>query len=273
MHFQKKFKKVLRETNSHLIVGLDTDIKKIPGFLISSKNPIAAFNEIIIEATKKYVCGYKLNIAFYERVHPHGFDALVSSISKIPENLIKIADAKRGDIENTSELYAQTYFDNLGFEAITVQPYMGQDSVRPFLRRKNKFVFLLALTSNYGANDFQFLKINKTPLWEHVMKKALNWNSEKIGFVIGANHPAELKHATKTYPESIILIPGIGAQKGSLENMIKSLQHNLFVINQSRSIIYCNPKAKDERELFESVHDAVKKANTQINELLSLKKT
>ena len=272
MHFLKKFKKVLRETNSHLIVGLDTDINIIPVFLRSGINPISAFNDIVVDATKDFVCGYKLNIAFYEKDHPNGRNAIISTIAKIPQNLITIADAKRGDIENTTELYAKTYLDELGFDSITVQPYMGQDSVRPFLRRKNKFVFLLALTSNYGANDFQFLKINKTPLWEHVMKKALNWNSEKIGFVIGANHTDELKHATKTYTDSIILIPGIGAQKSSLENTINALQHNLFVINQSRSIIYCNLKAKDEKELFESVQEAAKNANSEINRLMNSKK-
>jgi orotidine-5'-phosphate decarboxylase len=271
LHFLKKFKKVLRETNSHLIAGLDTDINKIPVFLRSEVNPISSFNDIMVEATKDFVCGYKLNIAFYEKEHPFGREAIVSTLVKIPENLITIADAKRGDIENTTELYAKTYLDELGFDAITVQPYMGQDSVRPFLRRKNKFVFLLALTSNYGANDFQFLKINKTPLWEHVIKKALNWNSEKIGFVIGANHIDELKHATKTYPESIILIPGVGAQKNSLEKTISALQHELFVINQSRSIIYCNPKAKDKTELFESVREAAMNANDEINRLIKMK--
>jgi orotidine-5'-phosphate decarboxylase len=139
-----------------------------------------------------------------------------------------------------------------GFDSITVHPYMDRIG-QAILKAENKFVFLLALTSNYGANDFQFLKINKTPLWEHIIIKALNWNSEKIGFVIGANHTDELKHATKTYPESINLVPGIGAQKNSLEKTISALQHELFVINQSRSIIYCNPKAKDKKELFESV--------------------
>lgn len=272
MHFQKKFKKALRETKSHLIVGLDTDINKIPVFLKAGINPIAEFNKIIVDATKDFVCGYKLNIAFYESSSTFGREAIISTLAEIPENLLTIADAKRGDIENTTELYAKTYLDELGFDAITVQPYMGQDSVRPFLRRKNKFVFLLALTSNYGANDFQFLKINKTPLWEHVIKKALNWNSEKIGFVIGANHTAELKHATKTYPEAIILIPGIGAQKNSLENTIKALQSSLFVINQSRSIIYCNPKAKDKSELFESVKEAAMNANNVINRLIEEKK-
>jgi orotidine-5'-phosphate decarboxylase len=270
LHFQKKFKNALRETNSHLIIGLDTDINKIPVFLKASINPIAAFNKIVVDATKDSVCGYKLNIAFYEYSSSFGRDAIISTLAGIPQNLISIADAKRGDIENTAELYAKTYLDELGFDAITVPPYMGQDSVRPFLRRKNKFVFLLALTSNYGANDFQFLKINKTPLWEHVMKKAINWNSEKIGFVIGANHSTELKYATKAYPDSIILIPGIGAQKNSLENTIKALQHKLFAINQSRSIIYCNPKARDEKELFESVRDAAMFANNEIKRLLEI---
>jgi orotidine-5'-phosphate decarboxylase len=272
LHFIKKLKATLRETNSHLVVGLDTDIKKMPVFLRTHENPLAKFNEIIVEATKDYVCGYKLNAAFYEKYPELGWSAMRSTLALIPNNLITIADAKRGDIENTTELYAQAFLDELGFDSITVHPYMGSDSVRPFLRRKNKFVFLLALTSNYGANDFQFLKINKTPLWEHIIQKALNWNANKIGFVIGANHPDELKHTTKTYPESPILIPGIGAQKGSLEKTIKALQHTFFVINQSRSIIYCNDKAKSEQELFDSVKDAAMNARDEINRLMEEKK-
>lgn len=272
MHFLKKFKKVLRETNSHLIVGLDTDVKKMPPFMREIDSPLAKFNEIIVEATKDLVCGYKLNAAFYEKNPEQGWQAMRDTLAKIPEDLVTIADAKRGDIENTTELYAQAFLDELGFDSITVHPYMGSDSVRPFLRRKNKFVFLLALTSNYGANDFQFLKINKTPLWEHIIQKALNWNSQKIGFVIGANHADELKHATKTYPESPILIPGIGAQKGSLEKTIKAVQHDLFVINQSRSIIYCNPKAKDEQELFDGVREAAMNSRDEINRLIEEKK-
>src|SRR5689334_3248705 len=162
MHFVKKFKQALRETNSHLIVGLDTDITKVPQFLQASVNPIADFNHLVVEATKDFACGYKLNIAFYERVLEKGLSAIQSTLALIPENLITIADAKRGDIENTAELYAQAFLDEFGFDSITVHPYMGQDSARPFLRRKNKFVWMLALTSNYGANDFQFLKVNKT---------------------------------------------------------------------------------------------------------------
>lgn len=271
MHFAKKFKKTLRETNSHLIVGLDTDISKIPQFFKSAANPIAEFNNCVIEATKDYVCGYKLNIAFYERAIEKGFAAIQSSLAAIPENLITIADAKRGDIENTTELYAQAFFDEFSFDSITVQPYMGQDSARPFLRRKNKFVWMLALTSNYGANDFQFLKVNKTPLWEIVVQKSLSWNDHKIGFVVGANHTDELKKITKTYPEVPILIPGVGAQKNSLEKTMNALQHNLFIVNQSRSIIYSAPKAQNEAEFISVVKANAEQARDEINRLLEIK--
>lgn len=272
MHFAKKFKQTLRETNSHLVVGLDTDVSKIPVFLKSSVNPIAEFNNLVIEATKEYACGYKLNIAFYERAIDSGFAAIRSSLAAIPENLITIADAKRGDIENTTELYAQAFLDELGFDSITVQPYMGQDSARPFLRRKNKFVWILALTSNYGANDFQFLKVGNQPLWEIVVEKAISWNEHKTGFVFGASHTKEISKMTKQLPEVPLLIPGIGAQKGSLEKTINSLNHNLFVINQSRSIIYAAPKAENAEEFKSIVGEAAMKARDEINGFLMIKK-
>ncbi len=272
MHFSKKFKNALRETNSHLVVGLDTDITKIPEFLKTSANPMAEFNNLVIEATKEYVCGYKLNIAFYERAVETGFAAIRAAIAAIPETLITIADAKRGDIENTTELYAQAFLDEFNFDSITVQPYMGQDSVRPFLRRKNKFVWVLALTSNYGANDFQFLKVGSQPLWEVVVEKALEWNDHKTGFVFGASHTKEIAKMTKNFPEVPLLIPGIGAQKGSLEKTINSLNHTLFVINQSRSIIYAAPKAESAEEFKAIVGEAAMKARDEINGFLMLKK-
>jgi orotidine-5'-phosphate decarboxylase len=272
MHFVKKLKQALREPNSHLIVGLDTDIGKIPQFFKSSPNPIAEFNNSVIKATKDYVCGYKLNIAFYEKETELGWAAITSTIANIPKNLITIADAKRGDIENTTEQYAQAFLDGFGFDSITVQPYMGQDSARPFLRRKNKFVWLLALTSNYGAKDFQFLKINKKPLWEVIIETSLSWNDHKIGFVVGANHTNELKKISKSYPETPILVPGIGIQKNSLEKTISSLYHNLFVINQSRSIIYSAPKAQNEHEFCEILSKNAMKARDEINLLLAEKK-
>ncbi len=267
MHFVKKLKKTLRETNSHLIVGLDTDITKIPQFFKTAVNPIAEFNKAVIEATKDYSAGYKLNIAFYEKEIELGWSAIQSSIAAIPENLITIADAKRGDLENTTEQYAQVYLDVFNFDSITVQPYMGQDAARPFLRRKNKFVWMLALTSNYGANDFQFLKVGQKPLYQVVIEKALSWNDHKIGFVIGANHTDELKKVTKTYPETPILIPGIGAQKNSLEKTIQSLNHGMFVINQSRSIIYSAPKAENVKEFMEIVRENAMNSRDEINSL------
>lgn len=268
MHFTKKLKKVLREVNSHLCVGLDTDLKQVPAFLQNFENPVNEFNKLIIESTKDLVCAYKLNLAFYERLGNLWWSTLKTTLQIIPESLITIADAKRGDIENTSEQYAQTYFDELGFDSITIQPYMGSDSVRPFIRRKNKFVFLLALTSNYGANDFQFQKIGKKPLYEVVIEKAQEWNLHKIGFVVGANHTKELNAITTKFPDLPILIPGIGVQKNSLEKVLSSLQHNQFIINQSRSIIYSAPKAQNTIEFMDIIRANTLKARDDINSLI-----
>ncbi len=271
MHFTKKLKKVLRETNSHLCIGLDTDLRKLPAFIKSSTNPIYDFNKLVIEATQDLVCAYKLNIAFYEVLGEIGWSAIRGALKLIPQELITIADAKRGDIENTSELYARTFFDEFGFDSITIHPYMGSDSVRPFIRRKNKFVFLLALTSNYGSKDFQHLKINKKSLYEVVIEKALTWNDHKIGFVVGANYDRELKAITTQYPEVPILVPGIGAQKNSLSRTVTAIQHNLFLINQSRSIIYTAPKAENAAEFQEIVRENALKARDEINRLFEKK--
>ncbi len=268
MHFTKKLKKALRESDSHLCIGLDTDLRKLPAFVKSSSNPIYDFNELIIEATKDLVCAYKLNIAFYESAGELGWGAIKSTLNLIPESLITIADAKRGDIENTSELYARAFFDEFGFDSITVHPYMGSDSVRPFIRRKNKFVFLLALTSNYGSNDFQHLKINTKPLYEVVIEKALGWNDHKIGFVIGANYDRELKSITSKYPDVPILVPGIGAQKNSLSRTVSAIQHKMFIINQSRSIIYSAPKAESAEEFQAIVRENARKARDEIKDLI-----
>lgn len=268
LHFTKKLKKTLRETNSHLCIGLDTDLKKLPVFIQTSVNPIYDFNNLVVEATKDLVSAYKLNIAFYEIAGELGWAAIRGTLKSIPPELITIADAKRGDIENTSELYARTFFDEFGFDSITIHPYMGSDSVRPFIRRKNKFVFLLALTSNYGSKDFQHLKINKKPLYEVVIETALTWNDHKIGFVIGANYDRELKSITAKYPDTPILVPGIGVQKNSLERTVKALQHNLFLINQSRSIIYSAPKAENASQFQEIIRENAMKARDEINRLL-----
>ncbi len=264
MHFTKKLKAVLRKKNSHLCIGLDTDIRQVPLFLRNTVNPVFEFNKLIIDSTVDLVCAYKVNIAFYERLGELWWTTLKATLKAIPEDLITIADAKRGDIENTSEIYAQTYFDELGFDSITIHPYMGSDSVRPFIRRKNKFVFLVALTSNYGANDFQFLKIGKKPLYDAVIEKALKWNSHKIGLVVGANHTRELKSITSRYPGVPVLIPGIGIQKNSLQKVLSSLQHNQYIINQSRSIIYSAPKAQNSSEFMSTIRANALKAKEDI---------
>jgi len=269
VHFSKKLKKILRERNTHLCIGLDSDISKIPSFLKSSSNPINEFNAHIVESTQDIVCAYKLNMAFYEKLGESGWTAIRDTLNKIPEDVITIADAKRGDIENTTELYAQAFFDEFGFDAITVQPYMGADSVRPFIRRKNKFVFLLILTSNYSAKEIQFLKVGKKYLYETLIEKAQTWNDHKIGFVVGANHTRELKSIASKYPEVPLLIPGIGAQKNSLENTIKAISHSLFIINQSRSIIYSAPKAEDADEFKRIIRENALIARDAINNVLA----
>jgi orotidine-5'-phosphate decarboxylase len=265
VHFTKKLKQILRERNTHLCIGLDSDIKKIPPFFQSFSNPVSEFNKKIIESTHDLVCAYKLNIAFYEKMGETGWTALRETLKSIPENVITIADAKRGDIENTTELYAQAYFDELGFDSITVQPYMGADSVWPFIKRKNKFVFLLALTSNFSAKEIQYLKVGKKYLYEVIIEKALTWNAHKIGFVVGANHPMELKNIASKYPETPLLIPGIGAQKNSLNKTVSSISHNLYIINQSRSIIYSAPKANDADEFTKSIRENAINARDEIN--------
>jgi orotidine-5'-phosphate decarboxylase len=269
VHFTKKLKKIIRERNSHLCVGLDTDIDKVPAFLKSSVNPVEEFNELVIEATKDIVCAYKLNSAFYERLGVSGWKAVRNTLNLIPEEIITIADAKRGDIENTTELYARAFFDEFGFDAVTVQPYMGADSVRPFIRRKNKFVFLLILTSNYSSKEIQFLKTGKSFLYEVIMEKAIGWNDHKIGFVVGANHPGELKKISSKYPGVPLLIPGIGVQQNSLQKALSSISHKLFIINQSRSIIYSAPKAKDAKEFISIVREKAVLSRDDINNLLA----
>ena len=269
MHFRKKFKAIVRKNKSHLCIGLDTDIKNLPQFLLTATNPVFEFNNLIIECTSDLAAAYKLNTAFYEAAEEIGWINMRQTVKIIPDDIITIADAKRGDIENTSELYAKAFFDELDFVAITLHPYMGSDSVRPFLRRKNKFVFILALTSNFGSKDFQFLKIEgKKPLYEAVIEKALGWNEHKIGFVVGANHLRELGAISKKYKDVPLLIPGIGSQKNSLEKALSEIRHSMFIINQSRSLIYSAGKAKDEKEFKKIIRGSAEKAREDINSFI-----
>ena len=233
---------------SFLCIGLDTDINKIPKFLLNSDDPIFDFNKKVIDATNKYCVAYKPNIAFYESQGLSGWKALEKTInyinSKYPE-IFTIADAKRGDIGNTSSMYAKAYFETLNFDSITISPYMGKDSVEPFLEYKNKHTILLALTSNVGAFDFQTKKIVDKPnkLYEEVIKTSTSWkNSNQLMYVVGATKASYLKDIRKIVPNNFLLIPGVGAQGGDLKEVCDNGLNNEvgLLINSSRSIIYAS---------------------------------
>lgn len=262
MLYIDKLKKVVKANNSNVVVGLDTDINKIPDFFLKSKDPVYAFNNYIVAITSKIVAGYKINLAFYET--PAGLRSLEKLLVNIPSNLIKIADAKRGDIENTTELYARTYFDMYDFDAITAAPYMGEDSIKPFLKRKNKYVYLLALTSNSGSKDFQYLKAGTRYLYEWVLERSKKWGGN-LGYVFGANYEKEINSFTKKNKNTSLLIPGVGTQHGDADKLLKSLHNKLFLINSSRGVIYSAPKDCKQREFENCVYNAVKDLNTKIN--------
>ncbi len=266
MNYTEKLQNIIKQNISNLIIGLDPDIQKLPSFLLEYKNPVLEFNKLIVQATKDIAAGYKLNAAFYECMEEQGLEALKHTVALIPDEMIKICDAKRGDMENSSEYYARAYFDNYNFDSITLSPYMGSDSVAPFTKRKGKFAYILALTSNPGGKDFQFLKSNGKHLYEIIIDKALGWSgNNNIGFVFGANHATELKAFTSMHSEIPLLIPGIGAQKNDLQNLVLSIHSKNFLINSSRSIIYSAPKGCNEKEFIDSVIESAMKLNSEIN--------
>ena len=238
----------IKTKRSFLCIGLDTDIQKIPKFLLKSEDPIFEFNKKIIDATNSYCVAYKPNIAFYESLGINGWKALEKTIkyinSSYPE-IFTIADAKRGDIGNTSSMYAKAYFETLNFDSITINPYMGKDSVEPFLKYKNKHTILLALTSNVGAFDFQTKNIvdNSNKLYEEVIKTSTSWkNSNQLMYVVGATKASYLKEIRNIVPNSFLLIPGVGAQGGDLKEVCDNGLNNEvgLLINSSRSIIYAS---------------------------------
>ena len=238
----------IKRKKSFLCIGLDTDINKIPKFLLDSDDPVFEFNKRIIDATNSYCVAYKPNIAFYESFGLNGWIALEKTIKYLNANfpeIFTIADAKRGDIGNTSSMYAKAYFDTLNFDSITINPYMGKDSVEPFLEYKNKHTILLALTSNLGAFDFQTKNVDKTShqLYQEVIKTSKSWkNSSQLMYVIGATKSSYLKEIRNIIPNSFLLIPGIGAQGGDLKNVCNNGMNNDIglLINSSRSIIYAS---------------------------------
>jgi len=230
---------------SYLCVGLDTDIRKIPSHLLKEADPVFAFNKQIIDATVDYCVSYKPNIAFYEAMGGKGWESLQKTMEYIPGSHFTIADAKRGDIGNTSGLYARTFFDpsssGLDFDSVTVAPYMGSDSVLPFLEFENKWVILLALTSNSGGSDFQRIESDGKPLYEYVLRKSQEWaGADRMMYVVGATQAKDLAHIRTIVPEHFLLVPGVGAQGGNLEEVSKYGMNSRcgLLINASRSIIY-----------------------------------
>lgn len=242
MNFTQRLRKIQRKSNSLLCIGLDTDINKVPESLFEYGDPIYEFNRRIIDATKDLVCAYKINFAFYEATGERGWYTIHHTLARIPEEIVTIGDAKRGDIGNSADFSARLIVDDYEFAACTVNPYMGEDSVKPFLKNSHQGAFILALTSNPGARDFQYLKVGGKPLYHHVVIRAKKWNTKKnCGLVVGATRPKELQQIRKLVPDMPILIPGIGAQGGDLKSVVRygcDRHGQLAIINASRSILY-----------------------------------
>ncbi len=233
----------IRSAGNYLCVGLDTDRTKIPRHLLSHVDPIFEFNRQIIDATKDHCVAYKINTAFYEAEGARGWDAMERTVNYIPSTHFRIADAKRGDIGNTSSQYARAFFENLSFDAITVAPYMGEDSVRPFLEYKDKWTILLGLTSNTGAKDFELQPMGKGFLYEKVLTTAAKWGTpDNLMFVIGATQAEALERIRELTPDHFYLVPGVGAQGGSLEEVsARAMNADVgLLINASRAIIYAS---------------------------------
>jgi len=247
MNQQELFEQIQKK-RSFLCVGLDTDIQKIPEHLLERSDPLFSFNKDIIDATAEFTVAYKPNLAFYESLGSKGMISLEQTVSYVKSkypNIFVIADAKRGDIGNTSNLYARAFFGKQKYDAVTVAPYMGEDSVKPFMTYENKWVILLALTSNKGASDFQFLKDEKNgdQLFETVLKTSQNWGTtENMMYVVGATKAEKLKEIREIVPNHFLLVPGVGAQGGSLQEVAQNGMNSKcgLLVNSSRGIIYAS---------------------------------
>lgn len=252
---------------SFLCVGLDTDIDKIPSFLLDHPDPVFEFNKRIIDATKDLCIAYKPNAAFYEARGLAGLQSLISTAQYLPKDCLSIIDAKRGDIGNTSDKYAQAFFDEkasgMDFDAITVTPYMGNDSVTPYLKYEGKWVIILALTSSVGSKDFQYLTTGHGFLYETVIQKAGTWaGPDRLMYVVGATKSTEFTNIRRYAPENFLLVPGIGAQGGNLEEVCKygMTKECGLIVNSSRAIIY----ASNGRDFAEAARDEAKKVQQQM---------
>ncbi|MCM5664440.1 orotidine-5'-phosphate decarboxylase [Galbibacter mesophilus] len=260
----------IRNKKSFLCIGLDTDLEKIPSHLLKEEDPIFAFNKAIIDATHHLTVAYKPNIAFYEAYGLKGWESLKKTIDYLNEKhpeIFTIADAKRGDIGNTSTRYAEAFFNDMNFDSVTIAPYMGKDSVEPFLEFTNKHTILLALTSNPGAFDFQTLEVDGVPVYQKVLETSKSYkNSENLMYVVGATKAEYLKEIRNIVPESFLLVPGVGAQGGSLEDVCKyGMTKDIgLLINSSRGIIY----ASSEKDFDEKAAEKAKEMQQQMAEFL-----
>ena len=263
----------INQKKSFLCVGLDVDLSKIPVHLLKEEDPIFEFNRQIIDATHHLAVAYKPNTAFYEAYGIKGWIALEKTINYINQNypeLFTIADAKRGDIGNTSTMYAKAFFEDLNFDSVTVAPYMGSDSVEPFLAFENKTTILLALTSNKGGLDFQGLKIGNNELYKEVLKTALTWkNSENLMFVVGATKAEYFSEIRKIVPNHFLLVPGVGAQGGNLQDVCKyGLNKDCgLLINSSRGIIY----AGNDKNFAEAAQNEAFNLQQEMKEILDFR--
>ncbi len=262
----------IQSKQSYLCVGLDTDIDKTPSHLKQKTNAVFEFNKAIIDATKEYCVSYKINTAFYEAQGVKGWQAMEETLHYIPPTHFTIADAKRGDIGNTAAQYAKTFFETLPFDAVTVNPYMGEDSVRPFLDYDNKVTILLGLTSNTGAKDFEMQQLLSTKksqqyLYELVLEKAATWGTpNNTMFVVGATQAQQFSFVRKIIPDHFLLVPGIGAQGGSLEEVSQNaINKNVgLLVNASRAVIY----AGEEEDFAEKASEAAKEYQQQMKQFL-----
>lgn len=257
----------IQEKKSFLCVGLDTDITKIPKHLLKTDDPVYEFGRQIIEATHDLCVAYKPNTAFYESRGAEGWQSLEKTSRAIPNDCFSIADAKRGDIGNTSAMYAKTFFEQLSFDSVTVAPYMGRDSVKPFLGYENKWVILLALTSNEGAEDFQLFSDGKETLYERVLRVSQQWGTaDQLMYVVGATKASHLERLRVLIPDNFLLVPGVGAQGGSLADVAKYGMNKQcgLLVNASRSILY----ASSGEDFAEKARAEAQKLQTEMAQLL-----
>ena len=277
----------IKKKKSYLCIGLDTDINKIPKHLQSQPDAIFEFNKLIINATKDFCVAYKINTAFYEALGTKGWEMMDKTEKYIPSTHFKIADAKRGDIGNTSSQYAKAFFETMNFDAITVAPYMGEDSIKPFLEYENKWTIVLGLTSNPGATDFELKKIEAeieelhegvyikkretSYLYEAVIKKVSTWaTKENLMFVVGATKAENIASVRKIIPETFLLVPGVGSQGGSLGEVSKAglMGDCGLLVNVSRAIIY----ASDKEDFVEKAGEIAKRYQKEMESLMNVTK-